>query len=88
MVALAFFNQSALDIRKKLKKQEGLREELRRDLVEIAEKVFSNRESAEEKQIKTGKTLNKDLARILLANKALNPGERKRQASDCWRRGR
>lgn len=74
MVALAFINQSALDIRKKLKKQEGLREELRRDLVEIAEKVFSNRESAEEKQIQTGNTdLNRDLARVLLAN-ALDSG--------------
>lgn len=81
MVALAFINQSALDIRKKLKKQEGLREELRRDLVEIAEKVFSNRESAEEKQIKTGKTLNQDLAR---AKHTSDLGERKRQAStDC-----
>lgn len=37
MVALAFTNQSVLDIRKKLQRQESLGEKLLRDLVEVAE---------------------------------------------------
>lgn len=40
---------------------------------------YNNRESLEEKQIKTGKTLNRDLARVILANNASDPGERKCQ---------
>lgn len=45
-----------------------------RDLLEVTEKVNNNRESAEEKQIQTGNTdLNRDLARVLLAN-ALDSG--------------
>lgn len=36
--------------------------------MEVAEKVYSSRESANEKQIKIGKVLNRDLAKFLLAN--------------------
>lgn len=36
--------------------------------MEVAEKVYSSRESADEKQIKVGKVLNRGLAKFLLAN--------------------
>lgn len=75
-VAPFFINQSILDIRKKLQSQERIGEKSLRDLVEVAEKVH-NRENAEENQIKTGKTLNRDLGRVLLAKNAWDPGERK-----------
>lgn len=39
--------------------------------MEIAEKVYSSRESADEKQIKIGKVLNRDLAKFLLANRLM-----------------
>jgi hypothetical protein len=51
--ALTFINQSAPDIRMKLQKQERFREKSLRDLVEITEKVYSNKKSIEEEQIKT-----------------------------------
>lgn len=70
-VVLAFINQSALDIRKKLQKLGRLGEKSLRDLVEVAE-VYHNRE----KMIKTGKVLNRDLAKVLLANSNLNQRER------------
>lgn len=48
----AFINQSDPDIKKK---QERLGEKFLRDLVEITEKVYNNRDSVEEKQIKREK---------------------------------
>lgn len=51
-VPSAFINQSDPDIKKK---QERLGEKFLRDLVEITEKVYNNRDSVEEKQIKREK---------------------------------
>jgi hypothetical protein len=68
IVGIAFINQSALDIRRRLHKLENLGKESLRDLVEVSEKVFHIRETKDEKKIKRGKILNKDLAKILLAN--------------------
>ena len=48
-VLLAFVNQAAPDIRRKLQKIEGLREETIQDLLKAAEKVFNNRETPEER---------------------------------------
>lgn len=47
-----------------------------RGLVEISVKEYNNRESIEEKQVNTEKTLNRDLARVL-ANNVSDPGKRK-----------
>ena len=42
-VLLAFVNQAAPDIKRKLQKREGLREQTTQDLLKAAEKVFNNR---------------------------------------------
>ena len=49
-VLLAFVNQAAPDIRKKLQKIEGLREQTIQDLLKAAEKVFNDRETPEERE--------------------------------------
>ena len=49
-VLLAFVNQAAPDIRKKLQKIEGLGEQMIQDLLKAAEKVFNNRETTEERE--------------------------------------
>ena len=49
-VLLAFMNQAAPDIRRKLQKIEGLGELSIQDLVREAEKVFNNRETPEERE--------------------------------------
>ena len=48
-----------------------------RDLVEVVKKVYHSRETKDEKKIKTGKILNRDLAKVLLVNG--NPGQRERR---------
>ena len=47
-VLLAFVNQAAPDIRRKLQKIEGLGEQTIQDLLKAAEKVFDNRETPKE----------------------------------------
>ena len=47
---LAFVNQAALDIRKKLQKIERLNEQSLQDLVRAAERVFNHRETPEERE--------------------------------------
>ena len=49
-VLLAFINQAAPDIRKKLQKIEGLGEQTIQDLLKAAEKIFNNRETPEERE--------------------------------------
>ena len=49
-VLLAFMNQAAPDIRRKLQKIEGLGKLSIQDLVRAAEKVFNNRETPEERE--------------------------------------
>ena len=49
-VLLAFVNQAATDIRRKLQKIEGSREQTIQDLLKAAEKVFNNRETPEERE--------------------------------------
>ena len=49
-VLLAFVNQAAPDIRGKLQKIEGLREQTIQDLLKATEKVFNNRETPEERE--------------------------------------
>lgn len=44
-VTMAFIDQSTRDIRRKLQKQGGLQEKTLRELVQIAEKAFHNRET-------------------------------------------
>ena len=50
VVLLAFVNQAAPDIRRKLQKIEGLGEQTIQDLWKAAEKVFNNRETPEERE--------------------------------------
>lgn len=78
-IALVFIHPSAPDIRRKLQKLERLGEKTLRDLVEVAEKMYHNRETKDEKKIKTGMILNRDLAKILLANNIPDQRERKCQ---------
>ena len=49
-VMLAFVNQAAPDIRKKLQKIERLNEQSLQDLVRAAERVFNHRETPEERE--------------------------------------
>uniref|UniRef100_A0A8C6YUC6 Core shell protein Gag P30 domain-containing protein n=1 Tax=Nothoprocta perdicaria TaxID=30464 RepID=A0A8C6YUC6_NOTPE len=49
-VILAFVNQAAPDIRKKLQKIDRLGEQTVQDLLKVAEKVYNNRETPEERQ--------------------------------------
>ena len=49
-VLLAFVNQAAPDIRKKLQKIERLGEQTAQDLLKAAEKVFNNRETRPQKK--------------------------------------
>ena len=49
-VLLAFVNQAAPDIRRKLQRMERLGEQSIQDLVRAAEKVFNNRETPEERE--------------------------------------
>ena len=49
-VLLEFVNQAAPDIRRKLQKIEGLKEQTIQDLLKAAEKVFNNRETPEERE--------------------------------------
>ena len=49
-MALAFIGQSALDIRKKLQRLEGLQEAELHDLVKEAEKLYYKRETEEERE--------------------------------------
>lgn len=87
-VALAFINQSASDSRGTLQKFERLGEESLRDLVEIAEKVYHNRETKDEKKIKTQKILNGDLAKVLLDNSNLDQRERGSTSSGILLKGK
>ena len=54
-VMLAFVNQAAPDIRRKLQKIERLGEQSIQDLVRAAERVFNHRETPEEKKVLEGK---------------------------------
>ena len=52
IIIMAFVNQAAPDIKKKLQRVERLGEKSLQDLVIVAERVYSNRESLEEQQTK------------------------------------
>lgn len=54
-VAMAFIGQSALDIKKKLQRLEGLQDFTLQDLVKEAEKVYHKRETEEEKELRKEK---------------------------------
>lgn len=56
---LAFINQAAPDIKRKIQKLECLGEKSIRDLVIVAEKVYNRRESVEQKEIKKKKKSDK-----------------------------
>ena len=49
-MAIAFIDQAVRDIRKKLQRLEGLQDKSLRELVQVAEKVYHNRETEEEKE--------------------------------------
>ena len=49
-IIMAFVNQAAPDIKKKLQRVERLREKSLQDLVIVAEQVYNNRECPEEQQ--------------------------------------
>ncbi|XP_076780077.1 uncharacterized protein LOC143438363 [Arvicanthis niloticus] len=49
-VTIAFIDQSASDIKRKLQKLDGLQDKSLRDLIQVAEKVYYNRETEKEKK--------------------------------------
>jgi hypothetical protein len=49
---MAFIDKARRDIREKLQKLEGLQDKLLRDLVQVAEKIYHNRETEEKEQRK------------------------------------
>ena len=76
MVTAVFIDQSYKDIKQKLQKLEGLQDKSLRDLVQVAEKVYHNREIEEEKEerkqkeqearkLKTDKRQERNLHKIL-----------------------
>uniref|UniRef100_A0ABI7WIQ1 Core shell protein Gag P30 domain-containing protein n=1 Tax=Felis catus TaxID=9685 RepID=A0ABI7WIQ1_FELCA len=79
-VIMAFVNQSAIDIRRKLQKIDRLGKKSLQDLLVVAEKVYNNREPPEDKQARAmaaaSSKQTRDLARILLATTADFPEER------------
>ncbi|KAK1346729.1 hypothetical protein QTO34_000589 [Cnephaeus nilssonii] len=81
-VVMAFVNESAIDIRRKLQKVDRLGEKSLKDLLEVAEKVYNNREPPEERQarvvVAASSKQTRDLAKILLATTVDSPEERNR----------
>jgi len=49
-VAMTFIDQASRDIRKKFQRLEGIQDKSLRDLVQVAEKVYNNVETEEEKE--------------------------------------
>ena len=83
-VLLAFVNQAAPDIRRKLQRIERLGEQSIQDLVRAAEKVFNNRETPEEREerirreerefrAKENRRNQKELAQIFFEGMRLGP---------------
>lgn len=72
-VLVAFVNQPAADIRRKLQRIDRLGEKSLQDLVVVAEKVYNTREPPEDKQ---ARRQTRDLARILWATRTDSPEKR------------
>ena len=77
-IIMAFVNQAAPDIEKKLQRVERLGEKSLQDLVIVAERVYNNRESPEEQQTKLSDRQTRNLAKILPATTMDDPQERQR----------
>ncbi|XP_072692132.1 uncharacterized protein [Canis lupus baileyi] len=75
---MAFVNQAAPDIKKKLQSVERLGEKSLQDLVIVAEQVYNNRERPEEQQTKLSDRQTRNVAKILLATTMDDPQERRR----------
>ena len=67
-VIMAFVNQAAPNIRRKLQKIDRLADRSIQELLEVAERVYNNRESPEDKQIRilaeTNERHNKRMAKF------------------------
>lgn len=74
-IVMAFVNQAAPDVKRKLQRVERLGERSLQDLVVVAERVFNNRESPEEQQTRINNRQTRNLAKILLATTAESPQE-------------
>ena len=64
-VVMSFVNQAALDIKKKLQKLEDLEGKQVQDLLQIAQKVYNNRDLPEERQIRATEKMTKVLAAVV-----------------------
>lgn len=64
-VVMSFVNQAAPDIKKKLQRLEDLEGKQIQDLLRIAQRVYSNRDAPEERQIKATEKMTKVLAAIV-----------------------
>ena len=64
-VVMSFVNQAAPDIKRKLQKLEDLEGKRIQDLLQIAQRVYNNRDTPEEKQIKATEKMTKVLAAVV-----------------------
>lgn len=82
-VVMAFVNQSAADIRRKLQKVDRLGEKNLQDLLIVAEKVYNNQELPGDKQAHAvaaaSSKQTRDLAKILLATTTNSSEEQNRR---------
>ncbi|KAK1327363.1 LOW QUALITY PROTEIN: hypothetical protein QTO34_014995 [Cnephaeus nilssonii] len=85
-VVMAFVNQSAADIRRKLQKVDRLGEKNLQDLLIVAEKVYNNQELPGDKQAHAvaaaSSKQTRDLAKILLATTTTLPRNRTAVSAD------
>jgi hypothetical protein len=79
---MSFINQAAPDIRKKLDKQEGLREMTIWDLMKVAEKVFNTRETLEEREDRIRKENQELQERIRRKDREQQSKENKKQQKE------
>ena len=77
-IIMAFVNQAAPDIKRKLQRVERLGEKSLQDLIIVAERVYNNRESPEEQETKLSDRQTRNLAKILLATTMDDPQEKRR----------
>jgi hypothetical protein len=81
-VIMSFINQAALEIRKKLYKQEGLGEMTIRDLMKVAEKVYNTRETPEEREDRIRKENQELQERIRREDREHQSKENKKQQKE------
>uniref|UniRef100_A0A673T755 CCHC-type domain-containing protein n=1 Tax=Suricata suricatta TaxID=37032 RepID=A0A673T755_SURSU len=84
-VVMAFVNQAAPDIKRKLQKLEDFEGKQIQDFVRIAQRVYNNRDAPEEKQLKATREMTKVLTSVIQGDQRLPLA--KDQCAYCKERG-